>query len=51
MKCIRNTQTGEIRRVSDVTAMRLVTGGPWVYEKKSVWKAQQRAGAGSESTK
>ena len=50
MKCIRNTQTGEIRRVSDVKAMRLVIGGPWTYEKKSAWKAQQRAGAESEST-
>jgi hypothetical protein len=50
VKCVRNQETGEIRRVSDVKAMRLVIGGPWSYEKKSAWKAQQRAGAGSEST-
>ena len=49
MKCIRNTETGEIRRTNDVKAMRLVIGGPWVYEKNSAWKAQ-RAGAESEST-
>ena len=41
MKCIRNTQTDEIRRVNDVKAMRLVVGGPWVYAKKSAWKAQK----------
>ena len=50
MKCIRNTETGKIERVNDVRAMRLVIGGPWTYEKKSAWKAQQRAGAESEST-
>ena len=45
MKCVRNKQTGEIRRVNDVKAMRLVVAGGWVYEKKSAWKAQKRAGA------
>ena len=48
MKCVRNKETGEIRRVSDVRAMRLVVGGPWIYEKKSARKAQQ-AGAERES--
>ena len=49
MKCVRNTETGEIRRINDVKAMRLVIGGPWVYEKKSAWKAR-RAGAENEQT-
>ncbi len=49
MKCVRNKESGEIRRVSDVKAMRLVIGGPWTYEKKSAWKAQ-RAGAENEQT-
>ena len=52
MKCVANKDTGEIRRVSDVKAMRLVVGGPWVYSNKVAWKAQKnRAGAKSESTK
>jgi hypothetical protein len=46
VKCVRNQETGEIRRVNDLKAMRLVVGGPWIYEKKSAWKAQ-RAGAKS----
>lgn len=50
MKCLRNTETGKIDRVSDVKAMRLVIDGPWSYEKKSAWKAQQRAGAANEKT-
>ena len=50
MKCVRNKQTGEIRRVNDVTAMRLVIAGGWTYEKKGAWKAQ-RAGAANEQTK
>ena len=50
MKCVRNKESGEIRRVSDVKAMRRVIGGPGSYEKKSAWKAQ-RAGAANEQTK
>jgi len=49
MKCIRNKESGEIRRVSDLKAMQLVINGPWRYEKKSAWKAQ-RAGAANEQT-
>ena len=48
MKCVRNIEDGRIRRVNEVEAVRLVVGGPWVYEKKSAWKAQRRAGAKSE---
>ena len=44
MKCIRNKDTGEIHRVREVDALRLVISGPGVYCKKSLWKAQQRAG-------
>ncbi len=44
MKCIRNKESGEIRRVSDLKAMQLVINGPWRYEKKSAWKAQSWSG-------
>lgn len=48
MKCIRNKDTGEVRRVTEVEAVNKVISGPWVYERKSAWKAQRRAGAKSE---
>lgn len=49
MKCVQNKDTGEVRRVSDLTAMKLVINEPWRYVRKDVWKAQ-RAGAKSELT-
>ena len=49
MKCVQNKDTGEVRRVSDLTAMKLVINEPWRYVRKDVWKAQ-RAGAMSELT-
>ena len=49
MKCVRNKESGEIRRVNDLKAMRLVVGGPWIYTNKAAWKAQKnRSGAKSE---
>jgi len=45
VKCVRNSQTDEVRRVSEVQATRLViSGAPWTYAPKSLWKALQRAG-------
>ena len=44
MKCVQNKDTGEVRRVSDLTATKLVINEPWRYVRKDVWKAQ-RAGA------
>ena len=53
MKCVRNVETGRIRRVNELEALRLVLGdddGEWSYVAKKAWKAQERAGATSEST-
>jgi len=47
VKCVRNVETGRIRRVNELEALRLVLGdddGEWVYERKSAWKAQQKKG-------
>ena len=52
MKCVRNIEDGRIRRVNELEALRLVLGddGEWSYVAKEAWKAQERAGATSEST-
>ena len=47
MKCVQNKDTGEVRRVSDLTATKLVINEPWRYVRKDVWKAQ-RAGASAK---
>lgn len=41
MKCIKNTQTGNIIRVSDLQADQMV-GKTWQFVSKSEWKAQTR---------
>lgn len=42
MKCIKNTQTGNIIRVSDLQADQMV-GKTWQFVPKSEWKAQARS--------
>jgi len=44
MVCVRNKETNEVRRVSEVQATNLVISGPWMYAKKSLWKAQRAGG-------
>ena len=39
MKCIKNSKTGEIKRVDDSTANNMV-GKTWSFIPKSEWKAQ-----------
>jgi len=41
MKCIKNTKTGNITRVNDIQANKMV-GEQWSYVPKSEWKAQER---------
>jgi hypothetical protein len=38
MKCIRNNQTGEIRRLSNDRAEELVAKPEWTYTSKGHWK-------------
>jgi hypothetical protein len=42
MKCIKNTKTNEIVRVTDDKAAELVTSSTHVYVPKSEWKAQRK---------
>ena len=39
MKCIKNLETSEIKRVSEYTAHFNVDGGDWIYIPKSEWKS------------
>ena len=49
MKCVQD-ESGKIKRVSDLEAMRLVFSGQWRYVPKHLWKAQrERAGGMKES--
>jgi hypothetical protein len=41
MKCIKNSQTGNIIRVSDSQALQMV-GSTWQYTAKAEWKAATR---------
>jgi len=41
MKCLKNNETGNIIRVSDVQANQMV-GRTWSYISKSEWKATTR---------
>jgi hypothetical protein len=41
MKCIKNTKTGEIKRVDDSTAHNMV-GTTWSFVAKSEWKSATR---------
>jgi hypothetical protein len=50
MKCIKNTTTGEIRRVGDVEAYKLETKG-WGYVPKSEWKSATRTVSQPKSEK
>ena len=47
MKCVQD-ELGEIRRVSDLEAMRLVFSGKWRYVPKSLWKAQKKGAGGNK---
>lgn len=42
MKCIKNLETKEIKRVDDTIAHSRVKLGDWVYIPKSEWKADVR---------
>jgi hypothetical protein len=44
MKCIKNTNSGNIQRVKDADAEIWTKSAPrmWVYCPKSEWKAQQK---------
>jgi hypothetical protein len=39
MKCVKNTNTNEVKRVSNETANRLVAAGSYAFCPKSEWKA------------
>ena len=47
MKCVQD-ELGEIRRVSDLEAMRLVFSGKWRYVPKHLWKAQKKGAGGNK---
>ena len=42
MKCIRNTETGKVEKVSDGSADLKVRTGEWEYVPKQVWKTEVR---------
>ena len=41
MKCLKNTKTGNIIRVSDTQAYQM-EGRQWKYTSKTEWKSQER---------
>ena len=41
MKCLKNTKTGNIIRVSDTQAYQM-EGRQWKYTSKTEWKGQER---------
>jgi hypothetical protein len=41
MKCLKNTKTGNIIRVTDTQAHQMA-GRQWSYVSKSEWKTQER---------
>ena len=41
MKCLKNTKTGNIIRVSDVQAFQMA-GNTWKYVSKSEWKGSSK---------
>jgi hypothetical protein len=50
MKCIKNLQTGELKRVDDEMADKLCKGAKvWWYAPKSEWKAATRKPVITES--
>jgi hypothetical protein len=50
MKCLKNTKTGNIIRVTDVQANQMA-GRQWSYVSKSEWKNQERPAPKQEETK
>ena len=38
MKCIKNNETGEIKRVSEENAVHQVSSGKWSFAPKQEWK-------------
>jgi len=49
MKCLKNTKTGNIIRVSDTQANQM-TGNQWKYVPKTEWKGSPKEETVSEST-
>ena len=49
MKCLKNTKTGNIIRVSDVQANQMA-GNQWKYVPKTEWKGVPKEETVSEST-
>jgi hypothetical protein len=41
MKCLKNTKTGSIIRVTDIQAYQM-EGRQWKYTSKTEWKGQER---------
>ena len=41
MKCLKNTKTGNIIRVSDIQAYQMASS-QWKYTSKTEWKGQER---------
>jgi hypothetical protein len=41
MKCLKNTKTGNIIRVTDIQAYQM-EGRQWQYTSKTEWKGQER---------
>tara|TARA_R110002110_G_scaffold134112_3_gene317139 strand:+ start:744 stop:899 length:156 start_codon:yes stop_codon:yes gene_type:complete len=51
VKCIKNKETGEVKRISDLKAMKSVIDGPWIYVPKHLWKAQRAGGDSNANDK
>ena len=49
MKTVQHVSDGEIRRVKDRQAMKLIRHGQWRYVPKRLWKADKRAGGDKEN--
>ena len=50
MKCLKNTKTGNIIRVTDIQAYQMA-GSQWKYTSKTEWKSQERPAPKTEETK
>jgi hypothetical protein len=50
MKCLKNTKTGNIIRVTDTQAYQMA-GKQWSYVSKSEWKSQERPAPKQEEVK
>jgi hypothetical protein len=47
MKCLKNTKTGTIIRVTDIQSYQMA-GSQWKYVSKSEWKSQERPASKTE---